>query len=210
MLRREYSNFYSVTTQVKLSKSSSFVIAAVQECLGISVDGICGVQTVFAFHAFKRKHNLGEPDYLGSTTVKYLLSFLKPLITEYGAETIFKGQITTIQLNDLNSCLRRFHISTPSRMRHFLAQIAHESCGLKYLKELATGDAYEGRLDLGNTINGDGRRFKGGGALQVTGRANYQALCNYHYDPRVIKGNSYVAHAPCLLQHRVTGECEII
>lgn len=34
-------------------------------------------------------------------------------------------------------------------------------------------DKYEGRMDLGNTQKGDGRRFYGRGYVQVTGRANY-------------------------------------
>lgn len=182
-----------VTTQIKLSQASKEIIAAVQECLGIPIDGICGVKTLLHFYAFKKNHNLADPDYLGATTAQALLDSIKVLITEKQAETIFNNQITPLQLTDLNNCLSRFSINTPPRMRHFLSQIAHESGGLKWLKELATGDAYEGRKDLGNNQPGDGRKFKGGGALQVTGRANYQALCNYLNDPRVMEGCNYVA-----------------
>lgn len=183
----------SIVTPVLLKDASLEIIKAVQKCLKIKVDGICGVQTILAFYKFKKAHNLGEADWLGGTTAKYLLQTDTQLISERQAETIFGKQITTAQLIDLNSCLVRFSINTPPRLRHFISQVAHESCGLKYLKELATGDAYENRLDLGNNQPGDGRRFKGGGALQVTGRHNYQSLCNYLNDPRVMEGCNYVA-----------------
>lgn len=76
----------------------------------------------------------------------------------------------------LVEAMRAAAIDTPLRQAHFLAQIGHESGGLRWTEELASGEAYEGRADLGNRRPGDGRRFKGRGLIQLTGRANYRAF----------------------------------
>lgn len=76
----------------------------------------------------------------------------------------------------LMSATSEYGITTPRRIAAFLAQIAHESGELRYMRELADGKAYEGRADLGNTEAGDGPRYKGRGLIQITGRANYQKL----------------------------------
>jgi putative chitinase len=68
-----------------------------------------------------------------------------------------------------------YDISTPLRQAHFLAQLAHESGSFNYVEEIASGEDYEYRDDLGNTEPGDGVRFKGRGLIQITGRANYTA-----------------------------------
>ena len=65
-------------------------------------------------------------------------------------------------------------ITDPTEVAAFLAQMAHESGNFKYMEEIASGQAYEGRRDLGNVEPGDGRRFKGRGFIQLTGRSNYE------------------------------------
>jgi len=75
----------------------------------------------------------------------------------------------------LNKAMAEGGINTPKRQAAFLAQLAHESGELKYFQELASGKAYEGRKDLGNTQPGDGVKYKGRGPIQLTGRANYAA-----------------------------------
>lgn len=76
-------------------------------------------------------------------------------------------------IDPLNAAMAEFDINTPARQQMFLAQVGHESGEFRYMRELASGDAYEGRADLGNTHAGDGRRFKGRGPIQITGRKNY-------------------------------------
>lgn len=85
------------------------------------------------------------------------------------------GKRAEVFLDPLNAAMQEFEINSSVREAAFLAQIAHESGSLKYVRELADGTAYELRADLGNTNPGDGRRYRGRGLIQITGRANYQA-----------------------------------
>lgn len=90
----------------------------------------------------------------------------------------YAGNRAETYLEHLNNAMDEFDIDTPQRQAAFLAQLAHESGSLRYVKELASGEAYEGRKDLGNEFAGDGVRYKGRGLIQITGRANYRDCGN--------------------------------
>jgi putative chitinase len=77
-------------------------------------------------------------------------------------------------LGPINRTLAQYKIDSPLRRAAFLAQLAHESGELKYMEEIASGEAYEGRASLGNNQPGDGKRYKGRGPIQLTGRNNYR------------------------------------
>jgi putative chitinase len=83
-------------------------------------------------------------------------------------------------IDPLNRAMAEFEIVTRLRIAAFLAQLAHESGGFRWMEELASGNAYDLSVNprkarqLGNTQPGDGPRYKGRGPLQLTGRDNYR------------------------------------
>ena len=78
-------------------------------------------------------------------------------------------------------------------MQMLMANMMHETCNFVYMKEIASGKAYEYRHDLGNTSQGDGPKYKGAGVLQLTGKYNYTRLSQALDDPKVMQGVNYVA-----------------
>ena len=107
--------------------------------------------------------------------------------------------------NDFNDLLETTGFGSDlTAFRMLLAQMAHETANWKYMKEIGDNayftKMYEGRSDLGNNQPGDGARFAGCGAIQCTGRANFQASYDYLQqkrglnDPRIMaEGTSYAA-----------------
>lgn len=98
--------------------------------------------------------------------------------------------------------MAQYEINTPLRKAMFLANIAHESGSLKYVREIASGSAYEGRKDLGNVMPGDGVKFKGRGLIQITGRANYAKISqsfgvDFLKNPELLESPEWAAKSAC-------------
>jgi len=85
-------------------------------------------------------------------------------------------------LPHLNAAMGSHGVDTPLRTAAFVAQLAHESGEFRWMEEIWGPTAAQLRYEppsplaarLGNTQPGDGKRFKGRGPIQITGRFNYQ------------------------------------
>ncbi len=94
-------------------------------------------------------------------------------------------------LSAVSDGLRASQCTNANRIAMWLAQVGHESGSFVYTEEIASGAAYEGRTDLGNTHPGDGMRFKGRSWIQITGRNNYGLFSQWAFKQRLVSTPTY-------------------
>ncbi len=117
-----------------------------------------------------------------------------------------------------------FYKMTPERAAHFFAQTAHETGNFKAFSENLNYSAkglqgifgkyfpgnleesyarnpekiasrvYADRMGNGNEASKEGWIFRGRGALQLTGKANYKAFSEYLKNPEIMKNPDLVAN----------------
>ncbi len=146
----------------------------------LDTDGRLGQSTRDAIEAFQQAV-LGhtQPDgrvATGTQTLHALCSALPEVPDEQMLMLLYLRSADgafAAMARQLIEVMKARDIGSPLRQAHFLAQIGHESGCLRFRAELASGEAYEGRQDLGNLSPGDGRKYKGRGLIQLTGRTNY-------------------------------------
>lgn len=107
----------------------------------------------------------------------------------------------------LNAAMLEFGITTESRIEAFIAQLAHESGRFRYMRELASGAAYDNRKDLGNTEpdaikraeargTTPGRLYRGHGPIQITGYYNHKRCSLALYDDLRLLDNPELLEVP--------------
>lgn len=161
-------------------------------------DGIFGTLTETGTKQFQRVYGLTEDGIAGKKTIGKAkeLGFIPPAEKAVTVITLeqFAYIMKTAKKSNLEKhlplamdCMKMYEINTALRRQHFLAQVGHESMSLRYMHEIASGAAYEGRGDLGNTHPGDGRKFRGHGPIQLTGRNNHTEFFKYIGRPELIE-----------------------
>lgn len=105
----------------------------------------------------------------------------------------------------VNQCLLECECTTLERSAMWFGQVGEESGGLRWMEEIASGEEYEGRDDLGNTEPGDGARFKGRGPIQVTGRHNYTNLSQWAFSKGLVPAPTFFVDNPSELSNTTYG-----
>jgi putative chitinase len=192
-------------------------VKKLQAKLGLGADGVFGSGTEAAVKKWQASNGLTSDGIVGEGTWSKMFG-TKQLITEPSTPIVnagplklenLKGHIPDAVIAQIPETAKKFNITTPLRLAHFLAQASHESAGFKAVQEnlnysadglkkifpkyfpgnLAEGYAknpekiaskvYGSRMGNGDETTKEGYKFRGRGFLQTTGKENYKKLGDF-------------------------------
>ena len=192
-------------------------VKKLQTKLGLGTDGVFGSGTETAVKKWQAANGLTADGIVGEGTWTKMFGE-KQLIAEPSTPIVnagplklenLKGHIPDAVLDQIPDVAKKFNITNPLRLAHFLAQASHESAGFKAVQEnlnysadglkkifpkyfpgnLAEGYAknpekiaskvYGSRMGNGDETTKEGYKFRGRGFLQTTGKENYKKLGDF-------------------------------
>jgi len=167
-----------------------------QSANGLTADGIVGDGTWSKMFPSTQPVQVVKEDVVIPTSSEFKLQNLK-------------GHVPDAVIAQIPDTAKKFNITNPLRLAHFLAQCGHESGGFKSVSENLNYSAdglkkifgkyfpgnlnesyakqpekiasrvYGSRMGNGDESTGEGFKFRGRGFLQTTGKDNYKKLGNF-------------------------------
>ena len=192
-------------------------VKKLQAKLGLGADGVFGSGTEAAVKKWQASNGLTADGIVGEGTWTKMFG-TKQLITEPSTPIVnagplklenLKGHIPDVVISQIPDAAKKFNITNPLRLAHFLAQCGHESAGFKAIQEnlnysadglkkifpkyfpgnLAEGYAknpekiaskvYGSRMGNGDETTKEGFKFRGRGYIQLTGKDNYTKFAKF-------------------------------
>lgn len=190
--------------------------------LGLSDDGSFGPGTEKSVKKWQIDHNLNPDGIVGDETWSKMFSLTKPIVIKEDKVITppspsssgfkldkLKGHIPDSVIEQIPDTAKKFNITTPLRLAHFLSQCGHESAGFtifvenlnyseeglkkifpKYFPgnlnesyarnpEKIASRVYGSRMGNGDETTKEGFKFRGRGTLQTTGKENYKKLGDF-------------------------------
>ena len=191
-------------------------VKKLQAKLGLAADGAFGPGTEKAVKKWQIDHDLNPDGVVGDgtwskmfgSTEKVVIKEDKVITPSSPSSSGFKldklkGHIPDKVIEQIPDTAKKFNITTPLRLAHFLSQCGHESGGFRLVNENVNYSAaglkgifgkyfpgnlaesyarqpqkiasrvYGGRMGNGAESTGDGYKFRGRGYIQLTGKDNY-------------------------------------
>jgi len=182
-------------------------VKQLQKKLGLAADGIFGNGTEAKVKEWQAANGLTADGIVGDATWSKMFGLTPVAATAIPASDFklanLKGHLPDAVIAQIPDTAKKFNITNPLRLAHFLAQCGHESAGFKAVSEnlnysadglvkifgkyfnSATAAAYArqpekiaskvyaNRMENGNEASKDGWKFRGRGYIQLTGKSNY-------------------------------------